>query len=306
MQTRVIGNDGVELFRADDVTQERVRDEKRKGEEDSLFEKLFSDLADAQRRGGQGALSDRIAFDEVFYFTKNHFHQQGLRASPTAPEPAKCGGENDNAGQKNQHGDGKNSDVLRPENLSEDGEPALDDVHEQERIAIDPDERANEENGEQQPAQPGAPAIEAALGLFRVNPLAMAFFVGGRQMVAEILPVNVLGDGTLFGRWKFWLHVIQAMSDGLGVESPLPLIRSLFKGAGLLRLLRLIFRRLGVRRLGSTQRVNVTGDGMNFFRFQHALPRDHPFLWYPVPNNFQIVGEVCPMNPKIITEVRAD
>ena len=71
-------------------------------------------------------------------------------------------------------GDGEDDHVLRPENLAEHDELALDDVHHQQRIAVDGDERPGEHDRQQQPAEPGAPAVKPAADLARINPLAPA------------------------------------------------------------------------------------------------------------------------------------
>ena len=46
--------------------------------------------------------------------------------------------------------------VLRPEDLAQDDELALDNVDQEQRVAVDADERPGEHDRQQQPAQPGA------------------------------------------------------------------------------------------------------------------------------------------------------
>ena len=85
-----------------------------------------------------------VAFNQIFNAAKNHFHEQRLRASPATPESAKCAGENKNAGDEQQHGDGKDGRILWPKNLAENGKSPLDDVEEEQGIALNPHKWASE------------------------------------------------------------------------------------------------------------------------------------------------------------------
>jgi hypothetical protein len=133
-----------------------------------------------------------VAFDEVFDFAKDHFHEDGLRTGPTAPEPSKSRREYNDARDENQQRHRGDDHVLRPENLAEDDELAFDEVQQEQRVAVNANERPHEYDREQQPAQI-CPRTEESSALFaRVKPLAMAFLVDRREMVAVVLPVNWL------------------------------------------------------------------------------------------------------------------
>ena len=103
---------------------------------------------------------------------------------------------------KTSSADGEDDHVLRPENLAQHHELALHDVHQQQRIAVDGDERPGEHDQQQQPAKPGAPAEKPPADLARINPLAPALLVGGGDMVAEVRPV----------------HRLERTSDGSGLS----------------------------------------------------------------------------------------
>ena len=153
---RVVGDDLEQLLGADDVGEQRVADDERQAEEDGVLADLLANLAGRPRRLVQGALLVRVAFDEVFDLAEDHFHQHGLRAGPAAPQPAEGGGEDDDAGDEDQQRHREHDHVLRPEDLAEDDELALDDIDQEQRVAVDADERPGEHDGQQQPAQPGA------------------------------------------------------------------------------------------------------------------------------------------------------
>src|ERR1039457_4149260 len=107
-------------------------------------------------------LRRRVTFDEVFDFAEDHFQHHGLRTGPAAPKPAKGRREYQDAHDEDQHGDGEDNHVLRPENLAEYDELALDNVHQQQRIAANGDERPGKHDDQQQPTEPSAPAEKLA------------------------------------------------------------------------------------------------------------------------------------------------
>src|ERR1019366_4682537 len=209
---RRVGDDLAELLPADDIAQQNVADEERERKKNAVLGNLLENFPSGPRRTVQLALRWRVAFYEVFDFAKDHFHHHGLRAGPAAPEPAKRRREYQDAHDKDQHGDGKDDHVLRPEYLAEHDELAFADVHQQERIAADGDERPGEHDEQEQPTEPGAPAKPSSVHFARINPLTAAFAVGRGDVVAEVGPVNLLDGIAIFGlRFINWLgHVSEA------------------------------------------------------------------------------------------------
>ena len=171
---RVVGDDPDQAVAADDVGQEGVADEERKGEEEQCLPSFLQQLAGGPGRRGQGALRGGVAFDPVFEAAEDQFHEHGLRTGPAAPETSEGGGEDGDARQEEQEAQGEDGAVLGPEHLAEHGELALDDVDEEERVAVDADERPDEHDGQEQVADPDAGGVVAAAGLPGVNPHAGA------------------------------------------------------------------------------------------------------------------------------------
>ena len=162
------------MVHADDVAEEQIADDKGKAEEEGVLGQLEGGFAGRPRRGGQGALGAGVAFDLVFDAAENHFHEEGLRADPAAPEPAISGGEDHDAGEIEQQRDGEQGHVLRPKNPAENGETAGDDVEHEQRVAVDLDERPGKQNAQQQPAQIDAPLIKPALAVCGDKSIAAA------------------------------------------------------------------------------------------------------------------------------------
>src|ERR1043166_2205361 len=116
-----------------------------------MLESFDAPLAGIPRRGIERFLRARIALDEILQFSKDHFHEQGLRAGPSAPKPSERGREDDDAGEEQEHGDGEDGHVLWPENLPKNRETPVDNVKEKQGVAVDTDERARKQNNEEPP-----------------------------------------------------------------------------------------------------------------------------------------------------------
>ena len=144
-----------------------------------------------------------VAFDQVFDLTKDHFHHHRLRTGPTAPEPSERGGEDDDASNEHKHGDGKDDEILRPEDLAEDGEAALDNIEQQERVAVDANPRSREHDDNERRGEPRAAVVPFARGLLGIKPAPVAVLIRRREVVAEVLPVDVLGDAVRVLRGSF-------------------------------------------------------------------------------------------------------
>jgi hypothetical protein len=56
----------------------------------------------------------RIAIYPIFNFAKNHFHENGLWADPTAKYPTEDDGEKRNENDKSKHAHNENEKVLGP------------------------------------------------------------------------------------------------------------------------------------------------------------------------------------------------
>src|ERR1019366_3369309 len=81
---------------------------------------------------------------------------------------------------------------------------------------------------------------------------------------------------------------------------------SLFKLAWALLDRSLVLLRLGIGRMGAAQSVDIAGHFVNLVRLEHVLPGDHALLRHAVPNGLHVIGELVPVNPVIIGEVRPD
>ena len=80
----------------------------------ALLEDLFAVQGAAARARWAGA-SPSMAYSIL---RKTISISSGLRAGPAAPEPAKGRGENNDAGEEEEHGHGEDGHVLRPEDLA--------------------------------------------------------------------------------------------------------------------------------------------------------------------------------------------
>jgi len=148
----VVGDNCCQLIHADDVAQEEVAEDKREAKKDGVLEGFDGDFAGRPGRLREGALLAGIAFDFVFDAAEDHFHEDGLRAEPAAPEAAVGGGENHDAREVEQKRDGDQGHVLRPEDVAKHGKAARDDVDHEERIAVDLHKRPDKQRGEDGPA----------------------------------------------------------------------------------------------------------------------------------------------------------
>src|SRR5581483_935857 len=220
----------------------------------------------------------------------------GLRTGPSAPEPAKRRRENDDAGEKDQKRHRGNNHVLRPEDLSQDHEPPFKEVQEQQRIAFYPDERSKKHHGQQQPTQPRPGPIETAAWLPWIQPLPAAFLVGSAQVVAKIAPVHRLRHRGIAGISRS--NCVLTRRHG----QTCPLLKCVWRG----RLLLLVFGRLRVGRMSSTQGVDVAGHLVDLLRFQVIFPRDHSLLRGAVPDGGDVVRKIRTMDPVVVTEVGPD
>lgn len=155
-----------------------------------MFDDALENLGFRPGRVRHQSLRTGVAVDPVFDLSEDHFHEKSLRAGPTAPEPAKSRCEDNDRRKEQEHSDGEDDSVLRPEDLSEDGEPSLDDVEHQEGIAVDSDEWPGEHDRQQDPTDPRAPLIEAAVRLFGIEPASFSGGIRCAQVIAEVLPIR--------------------------------------------------------------------------------------------------------------------
>ncbi len=225
VMARIIGDDRDERVAADDVGEQRVADNEGQHEEDAELEGFLRELPGRPWRGGEQALLHGVALDQILQFAENHFHHHRLRTRPTAPESPERRREDDDAGDEDEHRHGEDDHVLRPEELAEDGEPSLNDIHHEQRVAVDLDERSGKHDADEQPAHPGAPLRPFAMRLFGIDPLAPTEFVGRRQVIAKVLPVRLLRSlkgimvgGFVVGRFRGHskLVVTPALTPGEG------------------------------------------------------------------------------------------
>ena len=184
----IVRDDRPQLLDAGDVTEQRIADHERHENEHNVLELSSRSFSASDSR--RSALRVIIAFNPILDPTKNHFHQQRLRARPPAPESPESSGENNNAGDKEEQCHSKNRRILRPENVADDDELTLNNVNEQERIALNFYERPNKCQGEQREAHHRTQFIQRALRLFCAYPFAFAFLIGCREVVAKILRVQ--------------------------------------------------------------------------------------------------------------------
>src|SRR5690606_29608785 len=114
---------------------------KRNQKENNLLRSFFKNFFFVPGLLCQFTLLTGIAFNPVFYFTKNHFHKNGLRAYPTAKNPTIYNREKNNKHKQRKHCQHKQKEILRQKNDSENDKLALQHIEHHNRIAIDVNER---------------------------------------------------------------------------------------------------------------------------------------------------------------------
>src|ERR1700761_4746538 len=122
-----------------------------------MFCRFFNDLILCPWRCIQLSAFIGITFYPYFYFAKDHFHENGLRAYPSAKNPAERDGEQDNTNQKDKRSQHEQENVLRPENLPEQHKLSVDHIQHQQRLPADPHERPGKEKYQVSIAQVTAP-----------------------------------------------------------------------------------------------------------------------------------------------------
>src|SRR5262249_4540799 len=121
-------------------------------------------------RIGKQFLLRRIAVDEVFYPSKQHFHEYRLRAGPAAEHAAKNDGEQGNEHDKDDHAERKYEEVLRPENLPKQDELPLHDVNKKQWMATDLQKRQSEKYDQVGDGEGRTQIIKLSFRLLRKNP----------------------------------------------------------------------------------------------------------------------------------------
>lgn len=97
---------------------------------------LNSKLTGGPGRILQQSLFCRISLDQVFHFPKEHFHENGLRANPSAKESAEGGGKQNNKNDKCYHCQPEDEEILRPEYFPEDDKLSFGDIELEQRAPV--------------------------------------------------------------------------------------------------------------------------------------------------------------------------
>ena len=183
-----------EPVRAHEVGQEHVREPERDRRVDHPLEHALG--VDAALRVELVLLCGR-ALEPALDRAEHELQVDRLRAPPAAPHPAEQRRDQEHGqhdGQPEQH---QQEPVARPEHAAEHRKLARDQIEQQRGPAVDPDERERHEHRDQGVPDHATPAQEPAAGEPRVDPVAGAVLVEGRE--------NALGfDGGGHGRLMGW------------------------------------------------------------------------------------------------------
>jgi len=109
-----------------------------------------------------------------------------LRACPSAPDPAVSDSEQDNENHQGDHGQEEKVKVLGPELHPQENNLPVDEIQQQQRLTVDPQERSHYEKGQQDEANNIPPECQLTLWLFCINPDPFAAFINGGKPVPEI------------------------------------------------------------------------------------------------------------------------
>ena len=88
------------------------------------------------RSSFQSSLFICIAYYQVFYFSKQQFHEDGLRASPSAKQPAKRSGEQNDEENESHHSETEYEKILRPEYFPKQNEFCFRNIKLKQRPAV--------------------------------------------------------------------------------------------------------------------------------------------------------------------------
>ena len=113
-----LGNNFFQLLHANDIRQKKVGNNKSKCKKCQMLGSNFNNFLGGPWSSCQLSLCRSISQNPELYFTEHHLHKIGLRTSPTAKQPTKCCGKQDNKKHKRNHGNPEDEKILGPENLS--------------------------------------------------------------------------------------------------------------------------------------------------------------------------------------------
>src|SRR5690606_10504402 len=138
-------------FAGNEVGQEHVGDHKGDDGKEEPFEALLPDLFRIPFLFIESHLGSAIAFDPVFYLPEYHFHENGLRADPSAEDPSEGGGEYGDKHHGNDHSRNSQIEILRPERLSENIEFPACKIEKEKLVPVNVNKGSRQQDSQQEP-----------------------------------------------------------------------------------------------------------------------------------------------------------
>ena len=174
------------LINPNEVRHGRVRDENCDGHKNQLLARLLYNLGARPWGLVQPALLIRIAFNPVFDFAVDHFHENGLRASPPAPQPPEGHGEQNDKDEQRNERERQKKKILRPEHVPQDDKLAFEKIQQQQRTAAHLEERPAKEQGQKNHRHPNSADVKGPRRFFGIHPHPLAFGIYGGDGVAKL------------------------------------------------------------------------------------------------------------------------
>lgn len=122
-----------------------------------------------------------VAFDPAFDAPENVFEEDGLGASPSAPDPSEEGG--DKKEEKSEPGDEEKEEpcILGSECEAEQVETAVDDIEENGGVAIDVNPRQENVDGDEEEGAEASPSHPRATDIGGVDGEVGTVLIDGRD-----------------------------------------------------------------------------------------------------------------------------
>ena len=144
------GNDLEKFILTDDISQKGVANDKGQNPKDAMLQDPFENLFCIPFLGFEFALFICVTIDEIFDFSKDHLHEDGLGAGPTTKEPSKNDSKQKYPYHKGQRGQYKNETVLGPEGHTQDDKFTFYNVEQEKWPTIYCDKRSTKHDSEKQ------------------------------------------------------------------------------------------------------------------------------------------------------------
>jgi hypothetical protein len=130
------------------------------------------------------ALLVGITIDEIFDFTKDHFHEDGLWTSPSTKKATIDDCKQEDAHHKSQRGQYKYKTVLGPESHTQNDKFAFYNIEEEKRSTIDGYERAAKHDRQKQIREPGSGIVKTTGGFTGENPFSFTVLINGSNSIS--------------------------------------------------------------------------------------------------------------------------